>query len=107
VIFLAGGASCFDKKSCDARWLLADPGKPLTHHLMSSKMYGKVQDELSGIFSPDKDESPVWDANKAWLYSCSSDYHLGHLGGNKNVSEVWNYKFRGQNKVMAMMKHLV
>ena len=107
VIFLAGGAACYDKKSCEDRWWLADPGKPKKHLFMSTTQEEKVNSKLSGIFSPNKDESPVWDANKAFLHYCTSDYHLGHLGGNNNITELWNYKFRGQNNVLAMMKHLV
>lgn len=49
----------------------------------------------------------MWDANKAFLHECSSDYHMGQLGGGKNVSEMWSHKFRGQNIVAAMLKHLI
>lgn len=36
---------------------------------------------LNGIFSKSEDESPLWDANKAYLAYCSSDGHMGELGG--------------------------
>ena len=47
---------------------------------MSSKKYNETIN-LNGVFSRSEDESPLWDANKAFLAYCSSDGHMGYLGG--------------------------
>lgn len=61
---------------------------------------------LGGIFSPKKEESPLWDANKAFLMYCSSDFHVGQVGGQNKTQDKWSWKFRGNNIVNAFLKHL-
>ena len=61
---------------------------------MSSSNYSQSMN-LSGIFSKSQDESPLWDANKAYLAYCSSDGHMGELGGDSQADYIWNFTFRG------------
>ena len=74
---------------------------------MSSKHMGSYFDELAGIYSPDKDENPLWDANKVFLYYCSSDSYTGLYGGEKEAKDLNGYKFRGQAIVRALIQHLI
>ena len=83
IVFLGGGGGCWDQKSCRKRW---DETWAMHHHWMSSKNYLSSID-VFGLFSPDKEESPLWDANKAIINYCSSDYFFGNLKGKK----LWNY----------------
>lgn len=57
--------------------------------------------------SPDPKQSPLHDANKAYLVYCSSDGHMGQYGGPNDAATLWRWKFRGQNNVRAMITHLV
>ena len=43
---------------------------------MSSSKYEQTM-SVNGVFSKSEDESPLWDANKAYLAYCSSDGHMG------------------------------
>lgn len=61
---------------------------------MSSKNYKQTMNK-GGVFSKNEDESPLWDANKAYLAYCSSDGHMGELGGESKADKIWNYTFRG------------
>lgn len=105
LILLAGGGSCWDEESCLKRTSYKDPPY---HHLYSSVGQPKVYDIISGILSPDKDESPMWDANKVLLHHCSSDFFMGGLGGPDKAETYKNgWYYRGQNAVNAMMKHVM
>jgi len=68
---------------------------------MSSKKYADSK-AFGGIFSSSEDESPLWNANKAYLPYCTSDGHMGDV-----EDDLWGFKFRGQRTVMAMIKHLI
>lgn len=41
LVILAGGASCYDEKTCTERWNHIEPGDPL-HHLMSTKNFSST-----------------------------------------------------------------
>jgi len=73
---------------------------------MSSKNYTKTKG-FGGILSNSSEQTPMWNANKAYLPYCSSDLHFGNLGGDNNTTELWGYKFRGTAQVKAMLKHLI
>jgi hypothetical protein len=49
----------------------------------------------------------MWDANKAYLHHCSSDYFMGGLGGPDKAEKKYGFYFRGQNAVNAMIKHIM
>ena len=59
--------------------------------------------DFTGIYSPYDEESPLWDANKALIHYCSSDYYMGDLRGKK----LWGYQFEGQKIVDAFITELV
>lgn len=101
LVFLMGGGQCYDQQSCEERWN-ADPN----HFMMSSKSYPETY-KVGGIMSPNPDESPLHDANKAYLFYCSSDGHMGQVGGPTTAAKLWDWQFRGQNNVRAMITHLV
>ncbi|KAG1682519.1 Palmitoleoyl-protein carboxylesterase notum1 [Nymphon striatum] len=70
IIFLEGGGYCFDKNSCDKRFM---------HQMnfMSSK-YWPEERSFSGILSPDHRHNPYWfDANHVYVPYCSSDSWTG------------------------------
>lgn len=73
---------------------------------MSSKHYTETR-TAGGIFSSDESESPLWNANKAYLAYCSSDGHMGLVGTDDKADTLWNWKFRGQAIVRAMINHLM
>jgi hypothetical protein len=47
--------------------------------------------------------SPLFGANKAALGYCSSDGYMGDAGAS---SDTWNYHFRGQALIRAMISEL-
>lgn len=62
------------------------------------------------MYSTEKKESPFYDANKALLISCSSDWYMGHSndGQNHDGSKLYQkWKFRGSNNVQAYIKDLI
>jgi len=64
---------------------------------MSSKEWDKTM-KLEGIFSSKKKESPLYNANKAYLRYCSSDFYAGNVGGlgkKGKAEDLFGYKFRG------------
>ena len=73
LIMLAGGGACWDEASCKHR---SEYNGPPKNHLFSSENQPN-KDRMGGIFSPRPEESPMWDANKAIMHHCSSDYFLG------------------------------
>jgi len=91
LVFLMGGWMCWDKASCENRW----KNDPRPNHMAMSSTNFTDTLSMSGIFSPDEKESPMWDANKAFLYYCSSDQHMGELGGPSKATDLWGLKFRG------------
>lgn len=101
LIFLRGGGACWDEASCKERTTYKEEpigqwwsSKPLPHFY-----------NASGILSHNSSESPLWDANKALLDYCSSDYYMGGLGDEHNATTKFtmHWKFRGQNAVNAMI----
>ena len=60
----------------------------------SSKDYQDTL-EIEGLFSENSFESPLFDANKAFLKYCSSDIYLGDVGGDKMGVTKWGKHFRG------------
>lgn len=63
--------------------------------ITSSKSWSETRD-FGGIMDT---QSPLKDANMAYLPYCSSDGHMGD-------TEKWGYHFRGQRNVNAMLKYL-
>lgn len=61
---------------------------------MSSLNYTKTR-QYGGILSNSSDQTPMWNANKAYLPYCSSDLHIGNVGGEELATDLWGYKFRG------------
>lgn len=95
LIYLEAGGQCYDEDSCKERWKFA------AYRMMSSKYYLPHR-SFGGIFSPNSDESPLHNANMAYLPYCTSDGHMGDV-----QDDLWGYKFRGQRTVRAMIKHLM
>jgi hypothetical protein len=63
--------------------------------------------EYNGVFSEDKNISPLYDANKAFLRYCSSDGHMGDVGGDDAAATFEGRHFRGQRIVRAMITYLM
>ena len=63
--------------------------------------------EYNGVFSEDKNISPLYDANKAFLRYCSSDGHMGDGGGDDAAATCEGRHFRGQRIVRAMITYLM
>lgn len=102
LVFLSGGGECYDEETCAIRW----ESEQIRNSYMSTKTY-KAQDGVGGIFSPNKNESTLWNANKAFLAYCSSDGLLGNVGGENKAETQWGMKFRGRANVHAFMSHLM
>jgi len=51
----------------------------------------------------DKANSPLYGANKVALLYCSSDGYMGDAGAS---SDTWNFHFRGQALIRAMISEL-
>jgi len=96
---LKGGGACWDKESCEER-------ATFESKYQSSANLPKAF-WTSGILSTNPAESPMYDANKAQLDYCASDYFFGNVGGDKNATTLWGNKFRGQAVLNAFIKHLV
>ena len=92
VIFLPGGGQCFDYESCTTR----------DKSLMSSKNFDSTMSK-AGFMDASEKNSPLFGANKAALGYCSSDGYMGDVGAS---SETWNYHFRGQALIRAMISEL-
>ena len=70
IIYLEGGWFCYDKTSCEARWLRLKS-------LMSSERWPEVK-TVGGILSSDSQENPHFaDANHVLVPYCSSDSWSG------------------------------
>lgn len=63
--------------------------------------------KYDGVFSEDKNVSPLYDANKAYLRYCSSDGHMGDVGGDDAAATFEGRYFRGQRIVRAMITYLI
>ena len=61
---------------------------------MSSKEFPDTY-EVDGVFSPVRDESPMWNANKAYLFYCSSDLYMGRKDDPILNESGFSWKFRG------------
>lgn len=73
---------------------------------MSSRRWNETY-QVTGIFAADSKESPMADANKVLVVSCSSDWWMD--GGEGNIEHPPNKKwsFRGQNIVKATISDLI
>ena len=71
MVYLMKGGACFSKDMCDERATNFFWSQLTTSNQCEDEM------ELHGIFSPDPNESPMHDANKVFLWYCSSDQHYG------------------------------
>lgn len=97
---LLGTEGCYDKFSCERK---------REEHIgvwgggMSTKSWAPTY-KFYGINSPDRSESPMADANKAVLVSCTSDWYMGEAETSKPVPDL---KFRGSNMVQALFNDLI
>lgn len=96
VIMLPGGGQCYDEQSCADRW-------QVSRNYMSSSGFSSAI-EKAGILDTDPSLSPLWAAQKAVLGYCSSD---GYMGDAAAGPDTWNWAFRGQRLVLAMVGDLV
>ena len=92
VVHLPGGGQCYDKVSCDSR-----------SANMKSFSYAAPTISVGGFLDASPDRTPLWGANKAYLYYCSSD---GYMGDAPASNETWGYHFRGQRLVHSIFKAL-
>lgn len=97
VIMLPGGGQCYDEQSCADRWQVSGPT------YMSSTGFSSTI-EKAGILDTNPSLSPLWAAQKAVLGYCSSDGYMGDVGASPDT---WNWNFRGQRLVAAMVGDLV
>lgn len=102
LVLLSGGAACYDEETCTLRW----ESDEIRNKLMTSKNYLKEM-PMAGVYSPNPKDSPLWNANKAYMTYCSSDGHLGMVGGKNKAETLWRWKFRGRATVKAFMSHLM
>jgi len=95
VIFLEGGWYCYDKTSCEARWLRL-------RTLMSSDRWPEVK-TVGGILSSDSAENPHFaEANHVLLPYCSSDSWSGTA--KKGAGQ--KFAFLGAEIVTEVVKEL-
>jgi len=87
IIFLPGGAQCYDQASCNSRSIQ-----------LSSSSQWPSSITVDGILS-DK----LFVSSKAYLGYCSSDGYMGNVGASPAT---WGLHFRGQALINAMIKRL-
>ena len=92
VVHLPGGGQCYDKPSCDSR--AAN---------LKSFSYAAPTISVTGFLDASSDNTPLWGANKAYLYYCSSD---GYMGDAPASAATWGYHFRGQRLVHSLFQAL-
>jgi len=93
LIFLQGGAWCWDQPSCQSRWA-SSPS------LMSSNYWGSSMSRTDGVFA-----SNDWsNANIAYIPYCSSD---GWIGNRSKSSSTYNWYFNGKNIVQGVIDDLL
>ena len=103
VIFLEGGASCYDKQSCTDR-------ANETPNLLSSNFYKTNPLGTGfGVLSPDPNKnSTFYDATVVNVHYCSSDMWSGDKAGDANkpgvIPDSWH--FRGHEIVKAVIHTL-
>jgi len=96
VIYLQGGAFCFDDKSCDSRW-------KETPFWMSSLPWPPFI-QGTGILSSNEKHNPHWwDANSVYLGYCSSD----SWSGSAVAPSTSKWSFLGSKIVPAIVQDLL
>ncbi|GAB1609026.1 palmitoleoylnotum1-like,protein carboxylesterase NOTUM [Argonauta hians] len=96
IIFLEDGWYCFDKHSCDTRWVTMKP-------YMSSKHWPEVK-KGSGITSWDPEENPYYyHANMVYIPYCSSDTWTGTYKANNKE----DFSFMGSLIIEEVLKDLL
>lgn len=95
LVYLPGGNQCWDEATCASRWTGASS--------FMSSAGAPAQISIGGIFAEDE-RNPLKGASKAQLIYCSSD---GYVGDRAASSATFNWHFRGQALVTAMIRDLV
>ena len=113
VINFPGGGQCYDKKTCTTR-----------SKYLSSSMGAPSMIQVEGLLDSDPSVTPLWGANKAYLWYCSSDAYMGNVGASEvttikfNIAvyvhhvlliaqDTWNLHFRGQVLVESFIAALL
>ena len=113
VIYFPGGGQCYDEQTCTTR---------SKYH--SSSVGAPSMIEVEGLLDSDPSVTPLWGANKAYLFYCSSDTYMGDVGASKvtitqkNLAlyvhhvlmiaqDTWNLHFRGQVLVESFIAALL
>ena len=79
VIYFPGGGQCYDKNTCTTR---------SKYH--SSTVGASSMIEVEGLLDSDPSVTPLWGANKAYLYYCSSDTYMGNVGASEVTAIQFN-----------------
>uniref|UniRef100_A0A0L8G7F0 Uncharacterized protein n=1 Tax=Octopus bimaculoides TaxID=37653 RepID=A0A0L8G7F0_OCTBM len=96
IIFLEDGWYCFDKHSCQSRWVTMKP-------YMSSKHWPEVK-KGSGITSWDPEENPYYyHANMVYVPYCSSDSWTGTYKATSKE----DFSFMGSLIIEEVLKDLL
>ncbi|XP_036355509.1 palmitoleoyl-protein carboxylesterase notum1-like, partial [Octopus sinensis] len=96
IIFLEDGWYCFDKHSCQSRWVTMKP-------YMSSKHWPEVK-KGSGITSWDPEENPYYyHANMVYIPYCSSDSWTGTYKATSKE----DFSFMGSLIIEEVLKDLL
>ncbi len=113
VINFPGGGQCYDEKTCTTR-----------RKELSSSVGAPSMIEVEGLLDSDPSVTPLWGANKAYLWYCSSDAYMGNVGASEVTTEyyndavyihhvlmiaqdTWNLHFRGQVLVESFISALL
>jgi hypothetical protein len=95
VVFLEGGWYCYDRVSCEARWLRL-------RTLMSSSLWPEDK-TVGGILSSDREENPHFaEANHVLLPYCSSD----SWSGTARAAPGQKFAFLGAEIVQEVVREL-
>lgn len=95
IIFLQGGAYCFNENTCLQRWQSSP-------NLMSSKNLSLTR-PASGILSPDNETNPLFhDYYAIFINYCSSDSHCG----NHHSTGEGDWNFLGSKIVPSIIKEV-
>ena len=113
VIYFPGGGQCYDEKTCTTR-----------RKDLSSSVGAPSMIEVEGLLDSDPSVTPLWGANKAYLWYCSSDAYMGNVGASEVTTiyyndavyvhhvlmiaqDTWNLHFRGQVLVESFIAALL
>jgi hypothetical protein len=110
LIWLEGGGSCSDSKTCAVRWQAMGPKRMSSKHYLEQDAQGTLAFPQEGVFSINPLENPTFhDANLIKIPYCSSDVWSGERAGDpsKPVSEVGRWHFRGRAILQGVFRELM